>query len=61
MANALTFIESNIEELEHDKRILKIKSDLIAEIDVICKQYPGFCEYKDKLLSKSNDLLDLLL
>ena len=61
MANALTFIESNIEDLEEDKRIQKIKDDLTAEIDVICKQYPSFCLFKDKLLSKSNDLLDLLL
>jgi hypothetical protein len=61
MANALTFIESNIEDLEEDKRIQKIKDDLTAEIEVICKKYPSFCLFKDKLLSKSNDLLDLLL
>ena len=45
----------------NEKRIQKIKDDLTAEIEVICKQYPSFCLFKDKLLSKSNDLLDLLL
>jgi ABC-type multidrug transport system fused ATPase/permease subunit len=37
MANALTFIESNIEDLDKDKRILKIKSDLAAELTNICQ------------------------
>jgi ABC-type multidrug transport system fused ATPase/permease subunit len=61
MANALTFIESNIEDLDKEKRVHKIKEDLTNEIDVICKKYPSFIQFKEKLLSKSNDVLDLLL
>ena len=61
MANALTFIESNIEDLDKEKRAQKIKEELTAEINSICAKYPPFAAIKDQLLSKSDDVLDLLL
>lgn len=61
MANALTFIESNIEDLDKDKRIQKIKADLAVELDRLCGEYPAFCRIKDKLVIKSDDVQDVLL
>jgi hypothetical protein len=61
MANALTFIESNIEDLDKDKRIAKIKADLAAELAKICEQFPAFCRIREKLIAKSDDVQDVLL
>jgi hypothetical protein len=61
MANALTFIESNIEDLDKEKRAIKIKEELTAVIKSICAKWPLFATIKEQLLSKSDDVLDLLL
>lgn len=61
MANALTFIESNIEDLDKEKRAQKIKQELTAEIDSVCAAYPSFVAIKEALLAKSDEVLDLLL
>lgn len=61
MANALAFIESNIEDLDKEKRAQKIKKDLTSEIETICASHPSFLAIKQALLSKSDDILELLL
>lgn len=61
MANALTFIESNIEDLDKEKRALKIKEELADVISSICAKKPFFSVIKEQLLSKSDDVLELLL
>jgi ABC-type sugar transport system ATPase subunit len=61
MANALTFIESNIEDLDKDTQIQRIKDELIVEIDRLCAGHPAFAAIKPMLISKSNEVQDVLL
>ena len=41
MANALTFIESNVEDLDKDQRVKKNAEELHATHMKLCKEYPG--------------------
>lgn len=40
MANALTFIESNIEDLDADQKKERIRENLKQEIEKMSKDYP---------------------
>ena len=61
MANAMTFIESNIEELDKDEKAKKIKNDLISEIKQIGANHPTFNKIKGAIVNKPNEVQDILL
>ena len=61
MANALTFIESNIEDLDKDQKVKKIRNDLINEIKKIGANYPTFSEIKEAIVNKTDEVQDILL
>lgn len=60
MANALTFIESNIEDLDVDQRIEKIRSSLEEQINLMVAKYSMFAPFKQQLMSRKHEIQDLL-
>jgi hypothetical protein len=61
MANALTFIESNIEDLDADQKKEKIRENLKQEIERMSKDYPKFPTVSKDLLERKIEVQELLL